>query len=70
MYPKFYITPRGRRSLTSNLCIMDYTKAMNWKVVSSDSKNKQFKELSSICKWHNYLFFSSNLLQDRICIVF
>ena len=27
-------------------------KAMNWKVTSSDSKNKQFKELTSICKWH------------------
>ena len=27
-------------------------KAMNWKVTSSDSKNKQFKELDSLCKWH------------------
>ena len=27
-------------------------KAMSWKVTSSDSKNKQFKELTSICKWH------------------
>ena len=27
-------------------------KAMNWKVTSSDSKAKQFKELDSLCKWH------------------
>lgn len=27
-------------------------KAMNWKVTSSDSKTRQFKELTSICKWH------------------
>ena len=27
-------------------------KAMNWKMTSSDSKTRQFKELTSICKWH------------------